>query len=161
MRKALIAGLSAALAAPLAVRAQETPPPLAVEDVGPGPLAAEDIAAEPPPGPQPGDPAPPPAPAPPEKASKKTDVAETAGGAVAGVLAKGVGTAVAGPVGGIAAGFVGNRVGKGAVGLVKRVIGIGDKDDDAKAAADAGRDVAANAPEPSDAEPPAGPNSDP
>jgi hypothetical protein len=161
MRKALIAGLTVALAAPLAARAQEAPP---VEDVPPAPLAAEDIAprpstaddappvaAEPSLGPQPGDPAPRPPPATAgAKANKKQkmDVAGTAGGAVGGMLAKGAGTAVAGPVGGVAAGFVGNRVGKGAVGLVKRVIGVGDKKEAAKSAPDVATDVTANVPEP-------------
>ena len=142
MRKALIAGLTVAWTAPAAVLAQETPPPLAAEDVAPA-------AAEAPPGPQPGDPAPMPPPiAPDKKSKKKLKVAETAGGAVGGMLAKGAGTAVAGPVGGIAAGMVGNRVGKGAVGLVKRVIGVGDKKDEAKAAPDAATEVAATAREP-------------
>ena len=150
MRKALIAGLTVALAAPLAVQAQEPPPPLSARDVGPAPLAAEDAPpTADPSGPQPGDPAPRPPPAEPEKKSKKKmDVAGTAGGAVGGILAKGAGTAVAGPVGGIAAGFVGNRMGRGAVGLVKRVIGVGDKKDDAKAAPDVATDVTANVPEP-------------
>jgi hypothetical protein len=146
MRKALIARLTVASAALWAgagtVQAQETPPPLAAEDVSP-------VNAEAPPGPQPGDPAPMPPPvAPEQKSKKKADVAEAAGGAVGGMLAKGAGTAVAGPVGGVAAGLVGNRVGKGAVGLVKRVIGVGGKKDEAKAAPDAAMDVAANVPEP-------------
>ena len=148
MRKALIAGLTVALAAPLAVQAQEAPPPLSARDVAP--LAAEDAPpTADPSGPQPGDPAPRPPPAEPEKKSKtKMDVAGTAGGAVGGMLAKGAGTALAGPVGGIAAGFVGNRMGRGAVGLVKRVVGVGDKKDDAKAAPDVATDVTANVPEP-------------
>jgi hypothetical protein len=151
MRKALIAGLTVALAASLPAYAQETASPLAPGDVAPAsPGVGDDAAAalEPPLGPQPGDPAPPPPPAEPQKKSRKMDVAGTAGGALGGMLAKGAGTAVAGPVGGIAAGFIGNRVGRGAVGLVKRVIGGGDRKDDAAAAPDLARDVSANVPEP-------------
>jgi hypothetical protein len=140
MRKALIAGLTVALAAPWSVRAQEGPPP---PESGVAP-----VAAEPGPGPQPGDVAPaPPLTAEPKKKKKKFKVMETAGGAVGGALAKTAATAVAGPVGGIAAGIVGARVGRGAVTVAKKVVGVDDRDG-AKAASDTGVDVSAWTPDP-------------
>ena len=144
MREVLIAGLTLALAAPAAARAQEAPPPLTTQDLAP-------VAPEAAPNPQPGDPAPAPPPsAEPKKKKKKVKVAETAGGAVGGALAKTAATAVAGPVAGIAAGLVGNQVGRGTVGLVKRMIGAEDQKDEAEPAPDVATQVPADAPGPAD-----------
>lgn len=177
MRKLLIVGLAAALAAPAGAWAQvpsldptasepptsqdiAAPAALPPPDVAPAPIDLPATPAAPEALPAPADPAAPavgdPAPTPQPQAAKpeekkKAGVAETLGGAVGGVLGSTAGAA-GGPLGSAAAGMVGNRVGRGVVGVVKKVFGGGKTPDEAvqqaQAAPQAAADAAATAAEP-------------
>jgi hypothetical protein len=125
VRTSLIAALAGALALPAAAQDQAVPlssiPTVEPSDnsVTPAAPPPEQFAAPPaiaPPAPSPS------SRAEPEKKAKKPDMVETAGGAVGGVLGSTAG-AVGGPLGSAAAGMVGNRVGRGTVGLLKKVFG--------------------------------------
>jgi hypothetical protein len=74
---------------------------------------------------------------------------ETAGGAVGGVLGSTAG-AVGGPLGSAAAGMVGNRVGRGTVGVLRKIFGGKKKKDeprDLQASTSAGPAPVAPSPE--------------
>ncbi|WP_411287114.1 hypothetical protein [Phenylobacterium sp.] len=101
MRKLIIAGLAAALIAPVAWA--QTPPGPAGADPAPAPAAAEAKPDEPKPG-----------------------LVDAAGGVVGGILGTAAGAA-GGPLGSAAGGVAGNRVGRGTVGLFKRMFGGGKK----------------------------------
>lgn len=155
MRRILLIGLAAGLAAPVSTRAQPPVPPAPAEESPPRGEAprppvtlpeerserpAPDPAKAPAPapsedrGPQPGE-APPLVspwgdrlrPDEPAKAKPKPKLDEAAGGVAGSLAGKVAGTAIAGPVGGIAASLVGGPLGSATVRTGKKVLGIGKK----------------------------------